>query len=140
MPEYFGRTMGYYLKEGTTDRDWDKIYTCAKEGDLFAIELIWVQNFDAWDEYSRRNLRMSGRQEGLRLGKADAEADEAIEDRNEIKALAVKTFENYWKIEEQSYNSMYGAWPIESINPDLNEMQRVFKTGFVEAYIKSAEK
>jgi hypothetical protein len=133
--------MSYYLQEGSMLKDWDKIRTAAKEeGDLLAIEFVWAFDFDPWDEFGRQSLRTEGRYDGARRGMADAEADETIEDKNELKELALKTFEKWWKDQESSFTRQYGVWPLEDVNPDIDEIKRVYRTGFVEAYQKAGEK
>jgi hypothetical protein len=141
MPENFGRPMSYYLQGDSMLKDWGKIRTAAKEeGDLFAIELVWAFDYDPWDDEGRIGLKTAGQMDGARLGMADAEADEVVEGKAELKELALKTFDKWWKESESSFTSQYGVWPVEEINPDLDEIRRVFRTGFVEAYNKAAEK
>ena len=141
MAKYLGRPMSYYLQEGSMLKDWGKIRTAAKEeGDFFATQLVWAFDYDPWDEQSRIGLKTVGRMDGARIGMADAEADEIIEDKAELKERALKASETWWKEQEWLFTQDYGIWPIEDINPDIDEIKRVYKTGFVEAYQKAAEK
>ena len=139
MAEYKGTTAkDFRTQEGQPD--WDKARAAAKDGDLLAIELLWKGQLDPWELPGRASVRIFGRVLGEKKGMADAEADEVIEDKEELKRFALQEFDKWWKEREFDFSSEYGAWPIETIKPDMDELKRVFRTGFAEGYNKKVER
>jgi hypothetical protein len=103
------------------------------------IELLWKGQLDPWKLPGRASVRISGRVLGEIKGMADAEADEVIEDQDELKRFAFQEFDKWWEERKSAFSSEYGVWPIETIKPDMNELKRVFRTGFIEGYNRKVE-